>query len=76
MRHKKILALAIILTGCYHEAEKTEIKNAIQVELLFTQDSVKVYRFWDAGYPHYFTTRGETMTWQSDGKYHYEENIN
>jgi hypothetical protein len=65
----------VAFTACKKAAQSTVTKgNDIQVEFLFEQDSVKVYRFYDGSY-HYFTTRGETMTTQKRGKTHYEENI-
>lgn len=78
---KVILAFTIIcfflvaFTACHKAAQSTTARgNGFQVELLFEQDSVKVYRFFDGDY-HYFTTRGETMTTRTVGKTHYEENI-
>jgi hypothetical protein len=75
---KGILATTIVLvffTSCYKDSQsKVTRGNNIPVELLFEQDSVKVYRFYDGGY-HYFTTRGETMTTQRKGKTSHEENI-
>ena len=65
----------VAFSACKKAAQSTVTKgNDIQVEFLFEQDSVKVYRFYDGSY-HYFTTRGETMTTQKRGKTHYEENI-
>ena len=66
----------VAFSACKKAAQSTVTKgNDIQVEFLFEQDSVKVYRFMDNGDYHYFTTRGETMTTQKRGKTHYEENI-
>jgi hypothetical protein len=65
----------VVFTACEKQAQSSTIKgNNIEVEFLFEQDSVKVYRFYDGGY-HYFTTRGETMTTQRKGKTSYQENI-
>jgi hypothetical protein len=47
----------------------------VDVELLFEKDGVRVYRFWDGGNRHYFTTRGETMS-ATNSKDHHDENIN
>lgn len=70
-----LFLLLVVFTACNKAPQSTITKgNDIQVEFLFEQDSVKVYRFMDNGY-HYFTTRGETMTTQHKGKTHYEENI-
>ena len=69
--------ILVAFAACTKSPQSTVTKgNDIQVEFMFEQDSVKVYRFMDNGYYHYFTTRGETMTTQSAGKTHYEENIN
>jgi hypothetical protein len=70
-----VVFTAVAFTSCYKDPQsKVTRGNDIPVELLFEQDSVKVYRFYDGGY-HYFTTRGETMTTQRKGKTSYEENI-
>ena len=64
MKHLLLLMLAtLIMCSCeYKPLDTTEIVNGIHVEFLFEKDSVKVYRFHDGGYTHYFTTRGETMS--------------
>ncbi len=65
----------VVFTACEKQAQSSTIKgNNIEVEFLFEQDSVKVYRFFDGSY-HYFTTRGETMSTKSAGKTTYQENI-
>jgi len=65
----------VLFTACEKQAQSSAIKgNNIEVEFLFEQDSVKVYRFYDGSY-HYFTTRGETMSTKSAGKISYQENI-
>jgi hypothetical protein len=65
----------VVFTACEKQAQSSTTRgNNIEVEFLFEQDSVKVYRFFDGGY-HYFTTRGETMTTQRKGKTSHEENI-
>ena len=65
----------VAFTACEKQAQSSVIKgNNIEVEFLFEQDSVKVYRFYDGSY-HYFTTRGETMSTKSAGKTSYQENI-
>ena len=79
---KKIIllfAVALLATSCmeFKPAQLTTTEgNGFAVEYLFTKDSVKVYRFYDGGRTHYFTTRGETITNQTAGKTHYDENIN
>ena len=75
---KIILALVIIigLSSCYKEAQSTEqTGNGFKVEFLFEKDGIKVYRFFDGGDYHYFTSKGETMTTQQRGKFNYQENI-
>jgi hypothetical protein len=67
---------SLALTSCLKEAQTTSVEgNDIKVEFLFEKDGIKVYRFNDNGHYHYFTTRGETMTTQSNGKSHSEENL-
>lgn len=79
MKKVFILLSIVLLTSCqqYKPAQSTEIQgNGFQVEFLFQQDSVKVYRFVDGGRTHYFTTRGETITTFKSGKNsHRDENI-
>ncbi len=72
-----ILAICAGLTSCHKPAQSTETKgNGFQVELLFQQDSVKVYRFVDGGRVHYFTSKGETISTFKTGKHSYtDENI-
>lgn len=77
---KKILTIVLLSTlliGCVNEPQSTSVTgNGFKVEYLFEKDGIKVYRFNDGGKYHYFTTRGETMTTQPNGKSNYEENIN
>jgi hypothetical protein len=49
--------------------------DVFEVEYLFEKDGVKVYRFEDGGRYHYFTTKGETISVQTEGKNEYKENI-
>lgn len=74
-----ILAICASLTSCqqYKPAQSTETQgNGFQVEFLFQQDLVKVYRFRDGGRTHYFTSKGETITTFKTGKNSYtDENI-
>lgn len=75
-----VITLGAILFGaCNNEPMTTERLgkgDGIRVEYLFEKDGVKVYRFWDGGHEHYFTTRGETISTQTSGKTDYSENIN
>lgn len=75
-----IAILAIMMTSCKKVAVSSSTEgNQVQVDLIFVKDDVKMYRFEDNGRYHYFTSRGETMTTQSEGsgknETHYEENI-
>lgn len=76
---KKILGLllaGVLLTGCYKDPQSsTTVGNGFQVEFLFEKDGIKVYRFFDGGHYHYFTTTGETINTQHYGKTKYDENI-
>jgi hypothetical protein len=68
----------LLLVGCLNEPESTESTGKdgnIKVEYLFEKDGIKIYRFYDNGLYHYFTSNGETMTEQSTGKSTYEERI-
>jgi hypothetical protein len=66
----------VLIDSCTKSPQSTVTKgNDIQVEYMFEQDSVKVYRFMDNGNYHYFTTRGETMSTKSTGKTSRQENI-
>jgi hypothetical protein len=74
-----ILAAAFVtLTACEKPAQSVSaegINGAFEVEFLFEKEGVRVYRFYDNGRNHYFTTRGETITTQKSGKSHYDETI-
>ena len=67
-----------MLSGCFNEPqsiEHTGIDDKVQIDFLFEKDGIKMYRFFDGGHAHYFTTNGETMTIQHSGKTSYEERI-
>lgn len=74
------ITLGTILFGaCTNEPmskERLGKDDGFEVEYLFEKDGVKVYRFYDNGHTHYFTTKGETISVQSAGKTRYSENIN
>ena len=83
---KQIIIYILLLVGVvaslvscqeYKPAQSTETQgNGFQVEFLFQQDSVKVYRFRDGGRTHYFTNKGETISTFKTGKHsHRDENI-
>lgn len=72
-----ILISAVLLTGCVKSplSSSKEGKDFI-VEFLFEKDGIKVYRFRDAGHAHYFTSKGETISTQREGKKSFDETIN
>jgi len=73
-----VLVLAILFTSCKREAlrnDKTNNKD-FQVDFLFEHNGIKMYRFFDEGHYHYFTSKNETITSQTSGKSSYEDNIN
>ena len=73
-----IVGVISLLYGCLGEPQSTENtgKNGeFHIEYLFEKDGIKMYRFYDGGRFHYFTTNGETMTEQTSGDTHYEERI-
>jgi hypothetical protein len=73
-----IMVGAILFGACINEPMSTERLgkgDGFEVEYLFDKDGVKVYRFWDNGHYHYFTTKGETISTQTAGKTTYSENI-
>ena len=77
----KKLLLVILITfmfvGCYKEGQSSEsLGNGFSVEFLFEKDGIKVYRFYDGGHTHYFTSRGETMSTYKSGNSSLPENIN
>jgi len=76
---KKILSITLLvflLTSCYKDPQSvTSEGKGFEVEFLFEKDGVKVYRFYDGGRHHYFTSRGETMSTQKSGKSNYQETI-
>jgi hypothetical protein len=81
---KKIIGLILIsitLVSCHGDGiEKSKTNNdEYDVTYLFEKDGIKVYRFYDGMSFHYFTSRGETISTQtnSSGKNtnYREENI-
>lgn len=71
-----LVVISMILLGCYGKPQSVErTGNGYQVEYLFEKDGVKVYRFFDGGAYHYFTSQGETITKQTKGEYIVDENI-
>jgi hypothetical protein len=84
---KKTLAIYIVLIGlgailfgaCSNDPmskERLGKDDGFEVEYLFEKDGVKVYRFYDVGRYHYFTSKSETITVQRvDKNTTYNENI-
>jgi hypothetical protein len=74
-----IMVGAMIFGACTNEPiskERIGKDDGFEVEYLFDKDGVKVYRFWDSGHYHYFTTKGETISVQRvDKNTTYNENI-
>jgi hypothetical protein len=71
-----LLGTSLLFVGCYKEGQSSEsVGNGFRVEYLFEKDGIKVYRFSDGGRSHYFTSKGETISSQSDGKTTRDENI-
>ena len=69
-----VTVLAVASVG--NKPQSTTVEgNNFEVEYLFEKDGVKVYRFLDKGHYRYFTTLGETMTVQHNGKSNCTENI-
>jgi hypothetical protein len=73
MKHNILLGLLLIgsLTGCYQPAQQiTSSSNPnFNLELLFENEGVKVYRFMDGGnYIYYTDSRGKTEWHVSSGK--------
>lgn len=83
---KKTLAIYIVLIGlgtmifgaCTNEPmskERLGKDDGFEVEYLFEKDGIKVYRFYDSGHFHYFTSNSETISTQTAGKQTYQETI-
>ena len=81
-RHQTLREERSAKRRAYREARAKAAESPIDplqkydVKFLFEKDGIKVYQF-STGYRyHYFTTRGDTITIQSNGKTHTEETIN
>jgi hypothetical protein len=73
-----IMVGAMLFGACSNDPmskERLGKDDGFEVEFLFEKDGVKVYRFYDVGRYHYFTTKGETISVQTEGKTEYRENI-
>ena len=78
MKKLLLLSTVFLLVGCLGEPQSTEHAGKdkkFEIELLFEKDGIKMYRFYDGGYLHYFTTGGTTITQQSSGKSTFDETI-
>lgn len=80
MKTTTIIAALIFLAACSKTGTPVEVAGALDdfsVTRLFERDGCKVYRFFDRGSVHYFTScPGETETEQGCGKNcTYKENI-
>jgi len=72
------LAVALLLTSCANDPiskEQLGKDDGFEVEYLFEKDGIKVYRFYDNGRTHYFTTGGTTMSTYYANKQTYTEDI-
>ena len=72
------ICLALALSSCVRKGEAViPSKSADNYELnkLFTADGITVYRFFDNGNYHYFTSQGETIVRHTSGKSSWDENI-
>lgn len=60
----RYLFLALFVLGCDHDAleERTEVKNGIKVQLLFTNDGCNVWRFDDGGHNRYYADCGNVSS--------------
>ena len=73
MKRIALIAMLVLVTGCYKAAEHTETKGVgeFEVETLFTHEGCTVYRFED-GRTRYFVKcqngDASTMTSHSAGK--------
>jgi hypothetical protein len=71
-----VIVIGLMFVGCYKEPQSSEsVGNGFRVEYLFEKDGIKVYRFYDGGRSHYFTSKGESISTQSNGKTTTDENI-
>ena len=68
---KKTLSLLVIgflLVSCEKTTTETETPSELHLTtVLFEKDGIKVYRFFDKGHYHYFTSKGETISNQTNG---------
>lgn len=73
-----LILATFMFSGCINEPQSVEHMgkdSKFEVEYLFEKDGIKMYRFYDCGHYHYFTTGGQTITEQQNGDTKYEERI-
>ena len=72
-----LLVIGLLLVSCEKATPGSKTPSELhQTTVLFEKDGIKVYRFFDKGHYHYFTSKGETISNQTNGKTSYQENIN
>ncbi len=65
---KKLCLLSVLIvfafSGCYNQSKEQVVTNnpAFDVEFLFEHDGCKVFRFYDGGHIHYYTTCQGSVT--------------
>lgn len=70
-----------LICSCNEPGLKKETSNNHKfiAEYLFEYEGIKVYRFYDGGRYHYFTSKGESISTQSyrsaKTTHYYDENI-
>lgn len=62
----RFVFLLLILSSCAKDPISTKETNNenFEVSFLFEYDGIKVYRFYDDGRYHWFTSKGETICTQ------------
>lgn len=72
----KYLVLLLILSACARDGQESKNIGNFRIEKLFTNEKCSVYRFYDTGNYHYYTSCQETIQTLACGKNCYrEENI-
>jgi uncharacterized lipoprotein NlpE involved in copper resistance len=62
-----IVFASLLLVGCANEAQESRNDGEFKIELLFTQDQCRMYRFKDAAQYRYFTTcSGSQVSWSEN----------
>ncbi len=65
-----ILTSLFLITSCVNDPLRKEHTNNynFEVEFLFEYDGIKVYRFYDCGHYHWFTSKNECINTQKKPK--------